>query len=236
MARSVKRIEIPGARIHPAGFGRVEGIVSIRAGDRKHGWPARERAPRGKSGGAIGTGLCLESKAWRMRNGRSRAPQTVLLLAPSLEGPSMRKILLLQGANMAFVGRRQPELYGKTTAKELDAALLAFAAAQGCELSIFYTHVEGEAIRRIYEAVDEPRDGLLMNPAGFTYAGYALRDCLRAVPIPYVEVHMTNLDKRGMHSVTAETAVGVVTGFGVRSYMLGLEGLLGHLSALEAKA
>ncbi len=74
-----------------------------------------------------------------------------------------------------------------------------------------------------------------MNPAGFCYAGYALRDCLRAVPLPCVEVHMTNLDKRGMHSVTAEAAIGVVTGFGTRSYWLGLDGLLQHLSAQGGK-
>jgi 3-dehydroquinate dehydratase-2 len=141
-----------------------------------------------------------------------------------------RNILLIQGANMAYLGRRQPEIYGTTNAQELDALMLAFAAERNCTLSIFYTHLEGEAIRRIYEAVDEGCDGLLMNPAGFTYAGYALRDCLRAVPFPYVEAHMTNLDKRGTRSVTAEAALGVVFGFGVRSYTLGLEALLQHLA------
>ena len=68
-----------------------------------------------------------------------------------------------------------------------------------------------------------------MNPAGFLYAGYALRDCLRAVSFPYIEVHITNIEKRGMHSVLAEASVGVIAGFGLNSYFLGLEAMLGLL-------
>jgi 3-dehydroquinate dehydratase-2 len=136
---------------------------------------------------------------------------------------------MLQGANMAFLGRRQPELYGTTTAAELDALMQAQARERGVGLEIFYTHVEGEAIGRLYAAVDDGIAGVLMNPAGFLYAGYALRDCLRALPIPCVEVHMTNIEARGMKSVTAEAAVGSVVGFGVDSYRLGLDALLRHL-------
>ena len=69
-----------------------------------------------------------------------------------------------------------------------------------------------------------------MNPAAFLFAGYALRDCLRAVPFPYVEVHMTNIDRRGIRSILAETGVGIIAGFGVQSYVLGLQAMLGHLS------
>ena len=138
----------------------------------------------------------------------------------------MEKILLLQGANMSFLGRRQPELYGTTTAAELDAMLRAHAKAHGYDLEIFYTHVEGEAIARLYRAADEGVQGLVMNPAGFNYAGYALRDCILALPVPYVEVHMTNIEKRGIRSVLASVAVGSVFGFGVHSYVLALEAML----------
>jgi 3-dehydroquinate dehydratase-2 len=141
----------------------------------------------------------------------------------------MPKILLLQGPNMSYLGRRQPELYGKTSAAELDAMLRAHAQANQYELAIFYTHSEGEAIERLYRAVDEGIDGLVMNPAAFLFAGYALRDCLRAVPFPYVEVHMTNIDRRGIRSILAETGVGIIAGFGVQSYVLGLQAMLGHL-------
>lgn len=135
------------------------------------------------------------------------------------------KILVLQGANMAALGKRQPEIYGTTTAAELDAQMHAHASARGCALDIFYTHVEGEAIGRVYQAADDGIDGLLINPAGFLHAGYALRDCLRSFRPPIVEVHMSNIDKRGLHSVTAEAAHGIVAGFGIRSYLIGLDAL-----------
>ena len=138
----------------------------------------------------------------------------------------MTKILLLQGAIMVWLGQREPELYGTTTANDLDAIMRARAASAGITLDIFYANIEGEAIARIYQAVKEGVDGLLMNPAGFTYAGFALRDCIKAVSLPYVEVHMTNIERRGTRSVLAEVANGVVTGLGISSYLLGLDGLL----------
>ena len=143
----------------------------------------------------------------------------------------MHKILLIQGPNMSYLGRRQPELYGKTSAAELNSMLRAHARANQYKLGLFYTHSESEAIERLYRAVDEGVHGLVMNPAAFLFAGYALRDCLRAVPFPYVEVHMTNIEKRGLHSILAETAVGFIAGFGIQSYFLGLEAMLRRLRA-----
>ena len=136
------------------------------------------------------------------------------------------RILLLQGANMEWLGIRQPELYGTTTAKELDAIMEGEAQRLGVELEIAYTNLEGVAIDRIYRAVREGVDGLLMNPAGFLYSGYALRACIRGVRIPYVEVHMTNIERRQMHSVLAVEADGLVVGLGIDSYRLGLEALV----------
>ena len=143
----------------------------------------------------------------------------------------MTRVLLVQGANMAYLGKREPEIYGTTTAAELDALLQRQARERGCELEVYYTHIEGEAIARIYRAADDGVDGLLMNPAGFTYAGYALRDCLRALRIPCVEVHISNIEKRGFKSVTAEAARGVIAGFGLNSYTLGLDALLALIGA-----
>ncbi len=145
---------------------------------------------------------------------------------------SKLKILLIQGANMAYLGKREPEIYGTTMAAELDAMLLGQAKKGGFDLEIFYTHAEGEAIERIYRAVGEGIDGLLMNPAGFSYAGYALRDCLKSMKFPYVEVHISNIEKRGIKSVTAEVARGVIAGFGLQSYFMGLDALV----ALAKKA
>ena len=136
------------------------------------------------------------------------------------------KILLLQGANMIALGKRQPELYGRTTAAELDVMLQEEAKRLGVDLDIRYTNVEGEAIDWIYAADDGKVDGLLFNPAGFVYSGYALRDCLKAVSLPRIEVHMTNLERRGMHSVTASEADGMITGLGVYSYVHGMQALV----------
>jgi 3-dehydroquinate dehydratase II len=134
-------------------------------------------------------------------------------------------ILLLQGANMTYLGRRQPEIYGATTAAELDARLLAYAKSNGLELEIFYSNIEGEAINRLYRAADEGCHGLVMNPAGFGYAGYALKDCLAALPFPYIEVHMTNIEKRDIRPITRGVATGVIFGFGIQSYFLGLDAM-----------
>ena len=136
------------------------------------------------------------------------------------------KILVIQGANMEYLGRRQPELYGTTTPAELDTAMREEARKYDLALDIRYTNIEGEAITRIYQAARDGIDGLLMNPAGFLYQGFALRDCLRGVRLPYIEVHMTNLEKRGMHSVLAEESHGMIVGLGLDSYSLGLEALI----------
>ena len=140
----------------------------------------------------------------------------------------MPKILLVQGPNLSYLGKRQPEIYGRTTAAQLDAMLRAHARAKKYSLDIFYTHSEAAAIERLYESIGRI-DGLVMNPAAFIFAGYALRDTLRAVPFPYIEIHITNIEKRGIKTVLAETAVGMIAGFGMNSYVLGLEAMLEHL-------
>jgi 3-dehydroquinate dehydratase-2 len=146
-----------------------------------------------------------------------------------------RKVLLVQGPNLSYLGKRQPEIYGTTTAKELDAMVTAHAAKQDCALSIFYTHIEGEAIGRIYEALEEGIDGLLMNPAAFIYNAYALRDTLRTLPVPYVEVHISNIEKRGIPTILAAEAVGMICGFGMHGYRLGLDALLEVIESKAAK-
>ena len=85
------------------------------------------------------------------------------------------KFLLIQGANMEALGRRQPELYGTTTARELDALLRKQARKLGAGLDILYTNCEGEAVSAIWRAERAGIDGILFNPAGFLRAGHALR-------------------------------------------------------------
>ena len=139
------------------------------------------------------------------------------------------KLLLIQGANMEYLGRRQPELYGTTTAKELDAMLRRRARELDVGLDILYTNMEGEAVTAIYKADRAKVDGILFNPAGFLHAGHALRDCLKSISAPAIEIHITNIEKRGFRSITAEVAVGVIAGLGVDSYLLALEAMVGRL-------
>jgi 3-dehydroquinate dehydratase-2 len=140
------------------------------------------------------------------------------------------KLLLIQGANMEYLGRRQPVLYGTTTAKQLDAMLRRRARELGVGLDIFYTNTEGEAVSAIYKADRAGIDGVLFNPAGFLHAGHALRDCLKSIRAPAIEIHMTNIEKRGYGSITAEAAVGMIAGFGVDSYWLALQAMVARLA------
>ena len=136
------------------------------------------------------------------------------------------KLLLVQGANMGHLGRRQPELYGTTTATELDSLLRRQARGLGVSLEILYTNTEGEAVTAIYKAERAGLDGLIFNPAGFLHAGHALRDCLKSIQAPAIEVHITNIEKRGYGSVTSEAATGMIAGFGVQSYVLALDAMV----------
>ena len=142
------------------------------------------------------------------------------------------KILLIQGANLTYLGKREPEIYGRTTAEELDAILLDYAKSRGFELEIFYTNVEGEAINRIYRCADQGFDGLVMNPAGFSYSGYALKDCIKGAGLPYIEIHISNVAERNIHCVLSEVSVGVITGFGMYGYQLALDAMLQHLDGV----
>ena len=139
-------------------------------------------------------------------------------------------ILLIQGANMEHLGRRLPELYGTTTAKQLDSILHRRARDLGVALQILYTNTEGEAVSAIYKAERAGVDGIVYNPAGFLHAGHALRDCLKSIQAPAIEVHITNIEKRGVVSVTADAAIGMVAGFGIQSYLLALEAMVTRLT------
>ena len=140
-------------------------------------------------------------------------------------------ILLIQGANMEHLGRRLPELYGTTTAKELDSIVRRRARELGIGLQILYTNTEGEAVSAIYKAERAGVGGIIYNPAGFLHAGHALRDCLKSIQSPAIEVHITNIEKRGVVSVTADAAVGMIAGFGIQSYLLALDAMVARLGS-----
>ena len=141
------------------------------------------------------------------------------------------RILVVHGPNLNLLGSREPEIYGTITLDEIDAMLLGLAKASGAELECFQSNHEGALIDRVQQAGDRT-DGLLINPGAFTHTSVALRDALAALAVPIVEVHLSNIHRREAfrrHSYISEIALGVVTGFGPRSYELGLEALLDAL-------
>jgi len=135
------------------------------------------------------------------------------------------RILLIQGANTNLFGKRDPALYGRMTAAEIDQTIHAHAGRRGVTAEIRYTNSEAECIELIQQAFLEGWDGLLMNPGGFTRHSRVIGETLKATGIPYVEVHMKNLEAHGGRSVLAEHAVGVVMGFRERGYLYALDAL-----------
>lgn len=139
---------------------------------------------------------------------------------------------VLHGPNLNLLGAREPEHYGETTLAELDAMVARRARAAGAEVVAFQSNSEGELVSWVQERSSEVA-GWLVNAGGLTHTSVALRDALVASGRPFVEVHLSHVFAREpfrRESVLADAAVGLVSGFRVRSYLLGLEGLLSHLS------
>ena len=141
----------------------------------------------------------------------------------------MTKILFIQGANLCWLGKREPHIYGTTSAADVDQMVREHAAKNGYEIEIFYTNSQGACIDKIYEMVEQGIDALVMNPGGFSHSSEALADTIKGVaPLPFVEVHISNQSARGIESATAKTASCVIYGIGIFGYLLALDAAL-HL-------
>lgn len=150
----------------------------------------------------------------------------------------MAKILALHGPNLNLLGVREPDIYGRETLADINAALVEQAQAAGHELGWYQSNAEHELIGRIHQARDDQTALIVFNPGAFTHTSIALRDALAAVAIPFIEVHLSNVHAREpfrRHSYLADIAVGVIGGFGSDSYRLALDAAIRRLARADAQ-
>ena len=144
----------------------------------------------------------------------------------------MAKLLVFNGPNLNLLGTREPEVYGRTTLAEINAALDAQATGAGHQFESLQSNAEHELIDRVQAARNDDTAFLLINPAAFTHTSVALRDALAAVAIPFIEIHLSNPHTREpfrRHSYFSDLAVGVVCGFGADSYRYAMEAAIKKL-------
>jgi 3-dehydroquinate dehydratase-2 len=140
-------------------------------------------------------------------------------------------IAVLNGPNLNLLGQREPEVYGPTTLAEIEQMVREAARAQGADIEWLQTNHEGQLVDAV-QGLRGRVDGALVNAAALTHSSLALRDAMLAVKVPFVELHLSNIFAREperRHSVIADLAIGLVTGFGAQSYLLALQALVGRL-------
>ena len=150
----------------------------------------------------------------------------------------MAHLLLLNGPNLNLLGTREPGLYGAITLDQVTARATQLASDAGHHLSAFQSNSEAELINQIHEAPGTHVAFIIFNPAALTHTSIALRDALLGVKIPFIEVHLSNVQAREAfrhHSYFSDIAVGTITGLGAFGYELALRAAAHHLATHNRK-
>jgi 3-dehydroquinate dehydratase II len=138
------------------------------------------------------------------------------------------KILVLHGPNLNLLGTREPHIYGTTTLEQLNERLRTLAAKIQVQLIIAQSNHEGVLVDTFHKHMREAA-GALLNPAGLTQFGVSLHDCIKTMPFPVIEVHISNRHAREEwrgHSIISPAVKGTVEGLGWRSYTAALRTLV----------
>ncbi len=156
----------------------------------------------------------------------------------SFSDDTRTSVLVIHGPNLNFLGRREPEIYGRTTLARIDAQLAAAADKLGLAIESFQSNHEGGIVEKIQQAVGR-HQALIINPAAYTHTSIAIRDALLLVDMPVVEVHLSNIAARESfrrRSVIADVVSGRIAGFGAHGYLMALEALAARLKAAQTPA
>lgn len=142
------------------------------------------------------------------------------------------KILVINGPNINLLGVREKDIYGNTSYEKLCEKLKESAKGQSIELDIVQSNIEGEIITYIQNSIDN-FDGIIINPGAYTHYSIAIYDAIKAVNIPTIEVHISNIYNREEYrrkSVIAPACIGQISGFGVYGYTLAIMGIRNYLN------
>ena len=135
------------------------------------------------------------------------------------------KILVINGVNLNMLGIREPDLYGKTDYKALVKSVKRYAKEKGVKVKLFQSNCEGAICTKIQKALND-FDGIIINPGAYTHTSVAILDALKAVNIPTVEVHITNVNEREEFrklSYVSMFAEKVIVGKGIKGYSLAID-------------
>lgn len=146
------------------------------------------------------------------------------------------KVLIINGPNLGQIGKRQPEIYGSETMDDMPTIIEKLMGENAQDISIIHYHSnsEGKLIDRMEKAREEKIDGIVFNAGAYTHTSLAIADCLAWIEIPCVEVHISNIWARAdqplrQQSIMGANCIGVIAGFGILSYALGVQALYQHL-------